>query len=622
MQPPMSNMRISPSKGRATTRRRSSKAQRLEQHRPQPATAEENVVVVERAAAEKTVAARESMTREATAVVEEPHLVFADDASIQTNPGPTSPVDSQVRDTDNSTGKSTTGEDVEGDDSAQSVIVLADEGNTGFRIADVYKLMLETTAMSVVPEPLSPRSQIEEANDGKHYMADQVQAEILEPTSPVSQGSRLAQEISNLETISIETLDNAVDQEMSPRRVNQGGDDMQNVPEKVMDVVLEQQLDKAVMACSVAELVSSVATSPDREGASKGLEANLNEPTSKIPRTLPHLKHSQTQSNEVKADDLIKEVERVLIDTSIKDEANPDQVVSEEQSQPRQKRTRSGARFSDDTDMLKDFLNRAQARKAKMPALVQEIPHEVKIPKPPNTPPRRSPRKALAQLDNNSPKSLKLRDPAIRLGTPPSKPILEPEELDDCNEVDAESLPRRRSARKRLPVPAKLPPGAPSFIPVRRADGADPVVLQKSVAQELAILTRTNTRRNKGQAKSAKSMLEQLSGQVLQDTDFTKHKGRCTSKAVSWDDRLVYFQGAVDSLRLDRGDEEPLEIKISNPNGIVVKEQRERKEPRQRKEPRGLREVRATNGTPAPKRMTADMTAGATPKRPGKTRGT
>lgn len=551
------------------------------------------------------MAAGESMTREAAAAVEETRPGFEGDASsFQTNSSPTSPVDSPVRDTDNGTGKSTADEDLEGDDSAQSVIVLADEENTGFRIADVYKLMLETTAMSIVPEPLSPRSQIQEANDRQHYMVDEVQAEILEPTSPVSYGSDLAQEISNLEPISTETLDNAVHSEMSPRSVNQEEDDMHKFPDKVTGDILEQQLNEGVIACSTVEKVSSLVTSPDKEDASNGSEADLDEPPSKNPGTFVHLESSQTQSDEVKADHLIKEIEKVLSDTSRKDEASPDRGVSEERSQPYQKRTRSGARFSDDTDMLKDFLNRAQARKAKMPAVVQEMPHEVKIPKPPKTPPRRSPRKALAQLDNNSPTSLKLQGPAIRPGTPPSKPILEPEGLDDCNEVDVESLPRRRSARKRLPVPAKLTPGAPSFIPVRRPDGVDPVVLQKSVAQELAIMTRTNTRRNKGQAKSAKSMLEQLSGQALQDTDITTHKGRCT-KAVSWDDRLVYFQGAADSSRTDK-DEEPLEIKISNPNGIVAKERRERKEPRQRKEPRG---------------MTSDVTAGATPKRPGKTRG-
>ena len=232
--------------------------------------------------------------------------------------------------------------------------------------------------------------------------------------------------------------------------------------------------------------------------------------------------------------------------------------------------TRSGARFSDDTNLLKDFLNRAQARK---------LAKDSKIPAqgPPQASPRRTPRKVLAEVDSNSPSPQRPKDLATRPGTPPGKQRMDAFAFDDVDELTAEPTSCRRSNRTRLPTVSKAPPGAPSFIPVRRADGTDPVVLPKSIAQDLAVQTRANTRRNKGQSKPPSVALQTLTEET---TEFAANRAhvRDKCKCVGWDEKLVYYYQGVPAVGEEEGKEE------------------------KRPQVRRLRGLGASNGTPAPKR--------------------
>jgi len=255
------------------------------------------------------------------------------------------------------------------------------------------------------------------------------------------------------------------------------------------------------------------------------------------------------------------------------------------------KTTRSGARFSDDTNLLKDFLNRAQAKKMiKKPTSL-----------PPPTSPRRSPRKALTELTSNSPSPQKPKDLANRPGTPPGKQRLDAFSLDDVDELTVEPTSCRRSTRTRLPAPAKAPAGAPSFIPVRRADGTDAVVLQKSMAQELAVQTRANTRRNKGQSKPPNVALQNLTAETV-ETSSTRMHAHENPKSVGWDERLVYYS------------------QPDHPNAA----EEEGKEETEEKRPKGrrLRGLGAANRTPASKRVAEVTIPNGTPapRRRGKLR--
>ena len=255
-------------------------------------------------------------------------------------------------------------------------------------------------------------------------------------------------------------------------------------------------------------------------------------------------------------------------------------------------KTRSGTRFSDDTTILKDFLSRAQAKK-----LAKDAAPKTDLPAPTSSP-RRSSRKAPANPDGSSPTRLP-RDLANRPGTPPDEVRLEEMQLEENAETAPEASPVRRSTRKRLPGPTKTATGAPSFIPVRRADGTDPVKLQKSVAQELALVTQTNTRRNKGQSKPPAMILKTLTLEHYEEATKGGHALR-NCKSVGWDKKLVYYQDGTEAI-------------------VEVESKPEEKRPKARR----LRGLGAGNGTPAPKRTTADvLKSNGTPssKRHGRTR--
>ncbi|KAL8710734.1 MAG: hypothetical protein Q9220_004752 [cf. Caloplaca sp. 1 TL-2023] len=258
--------------------------------------------------------------------------------------------------------------------------------------------------------------------------------------------------------------------------------------------------------------------------------------------------------------------------------------ANNQSSRSPQSKTRSGTRFSDDTTMLRDFLSRAQAKKlAQGPALIADPASSAA------TSPRRSSRKALASLDSNSP-CRKPDDLSKRPGTPPDKARLEAAHQDDGEEGAADSSPIRRSTRKRVPVATKTATGAPSFIPVRRADGTDTVVLQKSIAQQLALVTQTNTRRNKGQSKPPAVILKNLPAEVLEQATKGGHALR-NCKSVGWDQRLVYYQDGTEA-------------------SVAVESKPEESRPKARR----LRGLGAGNGTPAPKKKTADVAcSNATP---------
>ena len=283
--------------------------------------------------------------------------------------------------------------------------------------------------------------------------------------------------------------------------------------------------------------------------------------------------------------DAMDRANEVLAKTELEDVS---QAIEATKKQATNEKTRSGTRFSDDTSMLKDFLNRAQARKAaQKPSL--------SAPDAPITrhSPRRSPRKRHGPHAGQASSPQKLQNIADRPGTPPGTPKTDALDSDESEEVTAEPVSCRRSTRTRPPAPSKAPPGAPSFIPVRRADGTDPVVLQKSQAQELAVSTRANTRRNKGQSKPPLLALQDLPTESADVASTTKQRAE-RAKSVAWAERLASYQDA----RADADDGEERRPKV-----------------------RRLRGLGAVNGTPAAKRTTAVVgTSNGTPapKRRGK----
>ncbi|KAK7556597.1 hypothetical protein IWX50DRAFT_656098 [Phyllosticta citricarpa] len=170
--------------------------------------------------------------------------------------------------------------------------------------------------------------------------------------------------------------------------------------------------------------------------------------------------------------------------------------------------------------------------------------------------------------------------------------------LSEKKEAAPESKSTRRSSRART---TRIPstPAAPNRIPVRRADGNEPVVLKKTEAQELAIATRTNTRRNKGGAVAAPARLKKLQAEALKAEPSSSGPPLVCSNPeieifeasrIKWDQQLVYFQGKENSTPDSLSDDELA-------SGGVDESLRSKKAatPRARR----TRGLGASNGTPA-----------------------
>ena len=141
--------------------------------------------------------------------------------------------------------------------------------------------------------------------------------------------------------------------------------------------------------------------------------------------------------------------------------------------------------------------------------------------------------------------------------------------------------PPRRSGRTKLPLPQKPPTVNPSTIPVRRANGTEFVFLQRTEPQQIALATRSNTRRNRGEAVMPKYKLKALS--EVQRSPSKSPKKR-EGRGVSFKEEPCYFDA--------HPDEQDVEEVAKNTD----------EKPKARKS----RRLGASNGTPAPKKVMAE----------------
>ncbi|PLB55099.1 hypothetical protein P170DRAFT_432640 [Aspergillus steynii IBT 23096] len=202
----------------------------------------------------------------------------------------------------------------------------------------------------------------------------------------------------------------------------------------------------------------------------------------------------------------------------------------------------------EDAALINNFLTKAKAKRdAKAAAPVTpEIeegqtspPLEIEVTEMPTPPSRR----ALEDLDTNSPSPQKSQPSPIK-GF-----------VNNVNKKDEQppSSPRR-SARNSTPKPSsrRTPGVIQNTLSLRRSNGTEFVFLQRSEAQELALATRRNTRKNKGESVPPKFTLQKLaqtssdSDRVVTDNDESAHKpGRPAAgkKRVSWSEHLVEYEG-------------------------------------------------------------------------------
>lgn len=229
--------------------------------------------------------------------------------------------------------------------------------------------------------------------------------------------------------------------------------------------------------------------------------------------------------------------------------------------------------MDDDTAILKSFLSRAAASKAERSAMITRrsslenrrdsdiVRHALA-----------SPRKVLEEKDTNSPtkidseSTLTLTDTMVAQPETEesASPSAEQPQGEDSTEVKAEKGSRRssRAKKSRLPAPAAAQTQT-NKIAIRRADGTDPVVLKKTDAQELALITRNNTRKNKQGAFMVSLRLLKLQAEAILappvDLDAEAEKPPVPGRrGIRWDETLAYYQEHADSIAAQQAEAESL----------------------------------------------------------------
>lgn len=151
----------------------------------------------------------------------------------------------------------------------------------------------------------------------------------------------------------------------------------------------------------------------------------------------------------------------------------------------------------EDTDMLLNFVTRVKEAKkaAAAPKRKRSLPHS----------PLKLPLETIQDEGSTSPTPNSDSERHL-MASPSKRRRMNPISTED------EQTPRR-STRTRLPIKSQAPPpGAPSFIPIRKLGGVDhddkTVTLRRNEDKELAALTKVNTRKNKAGAIMPVVLLE------------------------------------------------------------------------------------------------------------------
>ena len=273
--------------------------------------------------------------------------------------------------------------------------------------------------------------------------------------------------------------------------------------------------------------------------------------------------------------------------------------------------------IDDDTAILKSFLSRAAASKAERTAIITRreslenrrdsdiVRHALA-----------SPRKALEDKDPNSPSKVDSEFAETSVLNPDvegsASLILEKPKAEGAAEAKEERGSRRssRAKKSRLPAPATTSqPQTSNKISIRRADGTDPVVLKKTDAQELALITRNNTRKNKQGAFMVSLRLLKLQAEAIlsppADINGEEREPVPGKKGITWDETLAYYQEHADTIAMQQAEAASLatpdELSLPAPNAVPSTKKVKAKTSTDKNSTPKIRRVRGlgtANGTP------------------------
>ncbi|EEP80502.1 predicted protein [Uncinocarpus reesii 1704] len=161
-------------------------------------------------------------------------------------------------------------------------------------------------------------------------------------------------------------------------------------------------------------------------------------------------------------------------------------------------------------------------------------------------------RKALENLDKNSPSSSIRQASPSKLLQPPVSPLAEPDKENAPELLEGEEKPASTPSPKKRGRPAKqrVIPRIPEKIPLRRSNGTEFVFKLKTDTQQLALTTKANTKHNRGDSKLPHIVLESINATQVDDMASSSpdpsRVRRRPLKTVTWDDKnLVTFADEI-----------------------------------------------------------------------------
>lgn len=223
------------------------------------------------------------------------------------------------------------------------------------------------------------------------------------------------------------------------------------------------------------------------------------------------------------------------------------------------KLVRSALRSSldgEDAELLNDFLSKAKAKRAAKAALAdsqdtepEESPEESSTPRS---------RRALEDIDTNSPTPIKVQTSSSKGDHTAAEEAREDTVSKDQDDEPAPASPASPACRRstRVKAPPANAPAVRNTISLRRAKGNEFIFLQRTEAQELALATKRNTRKNRGNSVFPKVALQAMAERdekpATGDVDREEqvdHQGSSSrrsvavQKHVSWkEERLVEYE--------------------------------------------------------------------------------
>jgi hypothetical protein len=267
--------------------------------------------------------------------------------------------------------------------------------------------------------------------------------------------------------------------------------------------------------------------------------------------------------------------------------------------------------LDDDTAILKGFLNRVAASKAEKAAVMTHRRESLKNRRDSDVIRHAlaSPRKILEDKDPNSPskydneltldlsQTLTLSMPDNDLVSPSADSA---EREDPAGEESTRGSRRSSRAKKsRLPAPASAAPAQASKIAIRRPDGTEHVVLKKSDAQELSLITRNNTRKNKQGAFGVTVRLMKLAVDAanLPPLDDSTRE-LVVGKNIRWDEQLAYYQENPETVAEAESLATPDELGMSDASSTPSSKPKPKVSKTSTPKIRRVRGLGSTNGTP------------------------